>query len=107
MSLKLSIISIILVLLQGAKDDPFAETRRKRIVDRQNEYQQRFRNMLISPARADVFADGGKTPDPAQRTYSDVMREKRLAQEGVGIMNFQVLPCVLYHVVMLAHFVKN
>ena len=40
--------------------------------------------MLISPARADVFADGGKTPDPSQRTYSDVMREKRLAKEGVS-----------------------
>ena len=39
--------------------------------------------MLISPARADVFADGGKTPDPSQRTYSDVMREKQLAQESV------------------------
>ena len=49
--------------------------------------------MLISPARADVFADGGKTPDPAQRTYSDVMREKRLAQEGVGIMRC-VAKCV-------------
>lgn len=65
----------------GAKDDPFAETKRKKITDRQNEYQQRFRNMLISPARADVFADGGKTPDPSQRTYGDVMREQALKAE--------------------------
>ena len=31
-----------------------------------------------------MFADGGKTPDPSQRTYSDVMKEKRLAQDGVS-----------------------
>ena len=40
--------------------------------------------MLISPARADVFADGGKTPDPSQRTYSDVMREQALKAEHVS-----------------------
>ena len=30
-----------MISTQGAKDDPFAETRRKKIVDRQNEYQKR------------------------------------------------------------------
>jgi len=35
-----------------------AEHKRPTIADRQNEYQKRIRNLLISPARVDPFADG-------------------------------------------------
>lgn len=42
----------------GSNVDPFADHKRPTIADRQNEYQQRMRNLLISPARTDPFADG-------------------------------------------------
>ena len=42
----------------GSGVDPFAEHKRPTIADRQNEYQKRVRNLLISPARVDPFADG-------------------------------------------------
>jgi len=70
----------------GHNVDPFAEHKRPTIADRQNEYQQRMRNLLISPARVDPFADGGKTPDPSKRSYIDVMKEKRLTEEKAAIV---------------------
>jgi splicing factor 3B subunit 1 len=42
----------------GEDIDPFADTRARRIADRENEYQSRRRLAIISPARADPFADG-------------------------------------------------
>jgi len=45
------------VLLQN--HDPFADTRRKRIADQQDDYHKRqHRHMLISPPRNDAFAEG-------------------------------------------------
>ena len=38
--------------------DPFAETRRKRIAERESDYQARRHQAVISPERADPFADG-------------------------------------------------
>lgn len=46
----------------GKNVDPFAEHKRPTIADRQNDYQKRMRNLLISPARVDPFADGKLTP---------------------------------------------
>lgn len=43
---------------KGQDLDPFADHKRQTIADRQNEYQQRMRKLLISPARVDPFADG-------------------------------------------------
>lgn len=70
----------------GAKIDPFAEHKRPTVGDRQNEYQQRMRNILISPARIDPFADGGKTPDPKLRSYTDVLKEQRLIKEQAAVV---------------------
>ena len=39
-----------------------AEHKIPTIADRQNEYQQRMRKLMISPARADPFADGKSNP---------------------------------------------
>lgn len=45
---------------QGEKDDydPFAESRRPTIAEKEDEYRQRRRHLVISPERADPFADG-------------------------------------------------
>ena len=60
----------------GSDDyDPFAEHKRPKIVDREDEYRQRRRNQIISPARLDPFANGGATPDVKSRGYSQIMRE--------------------------------
>ncbi|XP_031624430.1 splicing factor 3B subunit 1 isoform X1 [Contarinia nasturtii] len=71
------------VIKQGEKDeqDPFADRRRPTIADREDEYRQKRRRFVISPERADPFADGGKTPDVTSRTYTQIMREQMLAGE--------------------------
>lgn len=46
--------------LQSENDnyDPFAETRSKTIAEKEDEYRQKRRRLVISPERADPFADG-------------------------------------------------
>ena len=58
--------------------DPFAEHKRPKIIDREDEYRRRARNQIISPARVDPFANGGATPDVGSRGYSQIMREQNL-----------------------------
>lgn len=45
---------------QGEKEDfdPFAERRRPTIAEKEDEYRQKRRRFVISPERADPFADG-------------------------------------------------
>lgn len=38
--------------------DPFAETRRPTIAEKEDEYRQKRRRMIISPDRIDPFAEG-------------------------------------------------
>lgn len=38
--------------------DPFVETRRPTIADKEDEYRQKRRRMIISPDRIDPFSDG-------------------------------------------------
>lgn len=46
-------------VFQSDKDfDPFADKRRPTIADREDEYRQKRRRMIISPERIDPFADG-------------------------------------------------
>lgn len=46
-------------LLQSDKDyDPFADRRRPTIAEKEDEYRQRKRRMIISPERIDPFAEG-------------------------------------------------
>uniref|UniRef100_A0A6M2DTF6 Putative splicing factor 3b subunit 1 n=1 Tax=Xenopsylla cheopis TaxID=163159 RepID=A0A6M2DTF6_XENCH len=67
---------------QSEKDyDPFADRRRPTIADREDEYRQKRRRMIISPERNDPFAEGGKTPDLGSRTYTEIMREQMLKGE--------------------------
>lgn len=46
--------------LQAEKDDfdPFADRRRPTIAEKEDEYRQKRRRLVISPERADPFADG-------------------------------------------------
>ncbi|KAH9630691.1 hypothetical protein HF086_003982 [Spodoptera exigua] len=56
--------SLLNDIAQTDKDfDPFADKRRPTIADREDEYRQKRRRMIISPERTDPFAEGGKTPD--------------------------------------------
>ncbi|XP_034473159.1 splicing factor 3B subunit 1 [Drosophila innubila] len=74
--------SVLKDVIQGKEDvDPMADRRRPTIADREDEYRQKRRRIIISPDRADPFADGGKTPDVGSRTYTDIMREQMLKGE--------------------------
>lgn len=74
--------SVLKDVTQGKEDvDPMADRRRPTIADREDEYRQKRRRIIISPERADPFADGGKTPDVGSRTYTDIMREQMLKGE--------------------------
>uniref|UniRef100_T1IVP7 Splicing factor 3B subunit 1 n=1 Tax=Strigamia maritima TaxID=126957 RepID=T1IVP7_STRMM len=67
---------------QAEKDyDPLADRRPRTIADRENEYQMKRRNRIISPERVDPFADGGKTPDQGSRTYKEIMQELALRKD--------------------------
>ncbi|KRT83674.1 hypothetical protein AMK59_3699, partial [Oryctes borbonicus] len=57
-------VALLNDVAQSDKDyDPFADRRRATIADREDEYRQKRRRMIISPERVDPFADGGKTPE--------------------------------------------
>lgn len=74
--------SVLKDVTQGKEDvDPMADRRRPTIADREDEYRQKRRRIIISPERADPFAEGGKTPDVGSRTYTDIMREQMLKGE--------------------------
>ncbi|PNF36634.1 Splicing factor 3B subunit 1 [Cryptotermes secundus] len=67
---------------QSEKDyDPFAERRRPTVAEKEDEYRQKRRMMIISPERVDPFAEGGKTPDLGSRTYTEIMKEQLLRGE--------------------------
>jgi len=55
----------------GAEDDvdPFENTRRRTIADREDDYRKKRMNAKISPLRVDPFANGGATPDVHSRRY--------------------------------------
>jgi len=46
------------IIGEGENVDPFAEHRRPTIADREDEYRAKRRKQIISPERADPFADG-------------------------------------------------
>ncbi|XP_013146010.1 PREDICTED: splicing factor 3B subunit 1 [Papilio polytes] len=74
--------SLLNDIAQSDKDyDPFADKRRPTIADREDEYRQKRRRMIISPERNDPFAEGGKTPDVGSRTYTEIMKEQYLRAE--------------------------
>lgn len=51
--------SCFVPLLQSEKDyDPFADRRRPTIAEKEDEYRQKRRRLVISPERVDPFADG-------------------------------------------------
>ncbi|KAJ8955121.1 hypothetical protein NQ318_009014 [Aromia moschata] len=75
-------VALLNDVAQSEKDyDPFADRRRATIADREDEYKQKRRRMIISPERVDPFADGGKTPDLQVRSYSQIMKEQMLKGE--------------------------
>ncbi|EAA06480.5 LOW QUALITY PROTEIN: splicing factor 3B subunit 1-like [Anopheles arabiensis] len=66
---------------QGEDYDPFAERRKPTVAEKEDEYRQKRRRLVISPERVDPFADGGKTPDVGSRSYTEIMREQMLKGE--------------------------
>jgi len=60
-------------------DDPFKDTRPKKIADREDEYRARGRKRMISPGRVDAFSD--QKEDSESRSYKDVMMEQQLERE--------------------------
>ena len=66
--------------LQEAEDPAAKGKNSDRIADREDEYHAR-RQRVLSPARADAFALGDKTPDVSQRSYKEVMQERELARQ--------------------------
>jgi splicing factor 3B subunit 1 len=71
--------------VEGADShDPFADSMRARtIAGRQNEYQQRRFNRMLSPSRKDAFGEGG---DGESRSYSEVAREAELEKEEQRVL---------------------
>ena len=63
--------------LQEAEDPAAKGKNSDRIADREDECHAR-RQRVLSPARADAFALGDKTPDVSQRSYKEVMQEREL-----------------------------
>ncbi|XP_075236948.1 splicing factor 3b subunit 1 isoform X1 [Lycorma delicatula] len=75
-------VSVLNDVAQSEKDyDPFADRRRPTIAEKEDEYRQKRRRMIISPERIDPFAEGAKTPDVGSRTYTEIMREQMLRGE--------------------------
>ncbi|KAK9858437.1 hypothetical protein WJX84_009169, partial [Apatococcus fuscideae] len=66
---------------EAAAQVPGFQRQSQRIIDREDEYQQRRLNRMISPARNDPFVMGDRTPDARTRTYADTMKEAALARE--------------------------
>lgn len=62
--------SHITPLPQAEKDDfdPFADRRRPTVAEKEDEYRQKRRRLVISPDRADPFADGSYHPQSASIT---------------------------------------
>ncbi|KAI7899321.1 splicing factor 3B subunit 1 [Cokeromyces recurvatus] len=66
--------------------DPFADTMRERTVaGKQNEYQQRRFNRMLSPSRKDAF--GEDQGDNESRSYSEVAREAELEKEEQRVLS--------------------
>ncbi|XP_050076528.1 splicing factor 3B subunit 1-like [Anopheles maculipalpis] len=61
--------------------DPFAERRKPTVAEKEDEYRQKRRRLVISPERVDPFADAGKTPDVVSRSYTDIVREQMFKRE--------------------------
>ncbi|XP_069683329.1 splicing factor 3B subunit 1 isoform X1 [Periplaneta americana] len=67
---------------QSEKDyDPFEQRRRPTVAEKEDEYRQKRRQMIISPPRIDPFEEGGKTPDLGSRTFTVIMQEQMLRGE--------------------------
>ncbi|GFG37140.1 hypothetical protein Cfor_05800 [Coptotermes formosanus] len=75
-------VALLNDVAQAEKDyDPFADRRRPTVAEKEDEYRQKRRMMIISPERVDPFAEGGKTPDLGSRTYTEIMKEQLLRGE--------------------------
>eukprot|EP00441_Pelagodinium_beii_P046867 CAMPEP_0197622916 /NCGR_PEP_ID=MMETSP1338-20131121/3021_1 /TAXON_ID=43686 ORGANISM="Pelagodinium beii, Strain RCC1491" /NCGR_SAMPLE_ID=MMETSP1338 /ASSEMBLY_ACC=CAM_ASM_000754 /LENGTH=1233 /DNA_ID=CAMNT_0043192701 /DNA_START=10 /DNA_END=3711 /DNA_ORIENTATION=- len=69
----------------GEGADPFAEHNTgKKIADREDEYRSQRHKRMLSPDRADPFADS--TPAPELQTYKDVMIGQQLDKEKKEVL---------------------
>eukprot|EP00055_Hartaetosiga_balthica_P018375 m.134017 g.134017 ORF g.134017 m.134017 type:complete len:717 (-) comp9497_c0_seq2:1796-3946(-) len=58
---------------------------KKKIIERESEYQKRRFSRMISPERADPFAMDG-TPDGQSRSYADIIQEQQLTSEKAELL---------------------
>ncbi|XP_074314773.1 uncharacterized protein LOC141650351 [Silene latifolia] len=65
-------------MLNGGADVGDVFRKPQKITDRENEYQRRRLDRVLSPDRNDAFAMGDKTPGANVRTYVEIMREQAL-----------------------------
>ena len=71
---------------RSADGDDGLPKRSQRIIDREDDYRRRRLNQIISPERHDPFAAGEATPDPAVRTYADIMRDAALQKKKEDLL---------------------
>lgn len=70
----------------GHHDDPFADSKQKKIAEREDKYHQRKRLRQLSPERHDPLKDSDKTPNPNARTYKEIMMEQALENQQKSIL---------------------
>jgi len=72
-------------IMAGDDNDPFKDTRRKSIAERQDPYRKKgmLSRAYLSPERADMFSD--KTPAADQRKPADAILEARLEREEADL----------------------
>eukprot|EP00741_Cyanophora_paradoxa_P000225 tig00000402_g218.t1 len=68
---------------QGGDIDPFADYKKQTIAEREDEYKAKRRNRMISPERADPFAQDG---DANARSYKDVMMEASVQKDKADLV---------------------
>ena len=73
--------------VDGDDTDPFAgRVESKRIIDREDDYNKRRLNRVLSPSRQDPFAKDNDAAGTEARSYTDVMKEAAFQREEQRIL---------------------
>lgn len=73
--------------VDGDDTDPFAgRVESKRIIDREDDYNKRRLNRVLSPSRQDPFAKNNDAAGSEARSYAEVMKEAELEREQQRVL---------------------
>ncbi|KAK3815202.1 MAG: splicing factor 3B subunit 1 [Benniella sp.] len=73
--------------VDGEDTDPFAgRVESRRIIDREDDYNKRRLNRVLSPSRQDPFAKDNDAAGTEARSYTDVMKEAAFQREEQRIL---------------------